>query len=129
MQRIEKMLLALAVVVLVFGGTNALATSRGCSLNSAKTVETTNSCTVKSSTGTYKVTANHSPKSNSSELIIGLNEWNVAISAYKYRQIFTLPKNTTTIKYPAYRTGKWAKLRLTASSNSATGTGRISNEF
>ena len=76
MQRIEKMLLALTVV-LVFGGTNAFATSRGCSLNNAKTVETTNSCTVKASTGSYKVTANHSPKSNSSELIIGLNEWNV----------------------------------------------------
>ena len=41
MQRIEKMLLALTVVVLVFGGTNAFATSRGCSLNNAKTVETT----------------------------------------------------------------------------------------
>ncbi|MCI8962618.1 MAG: hypothetical protein HFG37_02760 [Eubacterium sp.] len=129
MQRIQKMLLALAVVVLVFGGTNALATSRGCSLNNAKTVETTNSCTVKASTGSYKVTANHSPNSNSSELIVGLNEWNVAISAYKYRKIFTLSKNTATIKYPAYRTGKWAKLRLTAGSSRATGTGLISNEF
>ena len=129
MQRIQKMLLALAVVVLVFGGTNALATSRGCSLNNAKTVETTNSCTVKASTGSYKVTANHSQNSNSSELIVGLNEWNVAISAHKYRKIFTLPKNTATIKYPAYRTGKWAKLRLTAGSSRATGTGLISNEF
>lgn len=129
MQRIGKMLLALAVVILVFGGTNAFATSRGCSLNNAKTVETTNSCTVKSSTGTYKVTANHSQNTNSDKLIVGLNEWNVAISAYNYRMIFQLPKNSFTSKYPAYQTGKWAKLRLTAGSYKATGTGIISNEF
>lgn len=129
MQRIQKMLVALAVVILVFGGTNAFATSRGCSLSNAKTVETTYSCTVKASTGSYKVTANHSPNLNSSELIVGLNEWNVAISAYKYRKIFTLPKNTTTVKYTSCKSGKWAKLRLTAGSSRATGTGTISNEF
>lgn len=129
MQRIGKMLLALAVVVLVFGGTNALATTRGCSLNNAKSAESTYSCTVKSSTGTYKVTANHSQNSNSNKLIVGLNEWNAAISAYYYRAIFQLSKNSFTSKYPAYQTGKWAKLRLTASSYNATGTGIISNEF
>ena len=129
MQRIGKMLLALAVVILVFGGTNAFATSRGCSLSNAKTVETTYSCTVKSSTGTYKVTANHSQNSNSDKLIVGLNEWNAATSAYNYRMIFQLPKNSITSKYPAYQTGKWPKLRLTAGSSRATGTGTISNEF
>lgn len=129
MQRIGKMLLALVVVILVFGGTNAFATSRGCSLNNAKTAESTNSCTVKSSTGTYKVTASHSQNSSSSELIVGLNEWNVAISSYNYRRLFQLSKNSITTKYPAYRTGKWAKLRLTAGSSRATGTGIISNEF
>ena len=67
MQRIGKMLLALAVVILVFGGTNAFATSRGCSLSNAKTVETTYSCTVKSSTGTYKVQQN--------KRIASLSDW------------------------------------------------------
>ncbi len=129
MQRIQKMLLALAVVVLVFGGTNALATSTGCSLSNAKTVETTNSCTVKFSTNTYKVVTNHSTNSNSSSLKIGLNEWDLTIYDYKYREIFTLPKNTTTVRYPSCKSGKWAKLRLTAGSSRATGTGLISNEF
>lgn len=129
MQRIGKMLLALVVVVMIFGGTNAFATSRGCSLNNAKSAETTNSCTVKTSTGTYKVTANHSSNSNSNELIVGLNEWNTAISAYRYRQIFSLSKDLVAIRYPSYKTGKWAKLRLTAGSSRATGTGIISNEF
>ncbi len=129
MQRIGKMLIALAVVVLVFSGTNALATSRGCSLNNAKSAESTYSCTVKSSTGTYKVTANHSQNSNSDKLIVGLNEWNATNSTYRHRVIFTLEKNSTLIKYPLYETGKWAKLRLTAGSDKATGTGIISNEF
>lgn len=129
MQRIRKTFLAIAVVAIVFGGINAFATSRGCSLSNAKTAETTNSCTVKSSTGTYKITANHSSNSGSSQLIVGLNEWNQATSTYNYRQIFSLSKNSTDIRYPAYKTGKWAKLRLTAGSSRATGSGIISNEF
>ena len=129
MQRIGNMLLALAVVVLVFGGTNAFATSRGCSLNNAKSAETAGTCTVKASTNTYKVTANNSPNSRSSKLTVGLNEWNATNSTYRHRVIFTLEKNSTLTKYPLYETGKWAKLRLTAGSGSATGTGLISNEF
>lgn len=129
MQRIGKMFLVLAVIVLVFGGTNAFATTRRCLLSDSFKVESTNSCTVKYSTNTYKVVANHSPGTNSNTLKIGLNEWDLSIYDYKYRQIFTLPKNTTTVQYPSKKTGPWAKLRLTAGASKATGTGIITNEF
>lgn len=129
MQKIGKMLLVLAVVVLVFGGTNAFATTRRCLLSDAFKVESTYSCTVKSSTNTYKVVANHSSLTKSKILKIGLNEWNLSTYDYKYRQIFTLPQNTTTVQYPHKKTGPWAKLRLTAGASKATGTGILTNEF
>ena len=129
MQRIGKMLLALAVVVLVFGGTNAFATTRRCSLANAFKVESTYDCTVNFSTNTYRVVANHSSVSNSTILKVGLNEWDTSKYDYKYRQIFTLSKSETKTIYAKYKTGPWAKLRLTAGASKATGTGIITNEF
>lgn len=130
MQKMRKLILAMTVIALVFTANKAIATSRGCVLNDAKLVESENSCTPKTSTGTYKVTVNHSPNSASSKLSVGLNEWNVTKAKYVYRACYTIDKNKTNTWYPACSSDcKWAKLRLTAEGSTATGTGIISNEF
>ena len=127
MQNSYQIIGALLTAVVVLGGSTAAATSRSVSLSDAKSAESTYSCTAKN--GKYKVYANRSPRSKSTRLLVGLNEWDVSTSKYLYTYKFSITSTNGTTKLLNAQIGNWAKVRLTAEGSKGTGAGNITNEF
>lgn len=127
MNKVRRFIVALLAVVLVFTGTNALATIRYCNLDNVKTVTSTNSCTAKNNQ--YFVAASHGATSKSNKLSVGWEEWSSTYKAYKSKSLYSLSKGTYDSGRQNSGYGTWAKLVLTASGSTGSGRGSISNEF
>ncbi len=127
MTKLKKVVAAMAVVAVTFGGTNAMATTRYVTLDNAKKAENTSNCTSKD--GYYRIVARHNTYSKSSKLIVGLNEWDNAYKKYTHRSVKELEKSGYMDQKKGCKSGYFARIRLTAGSSKASGTGSVSNEF
>ncbi len=62
-------------------------------------------------------------------MMVGLSEWRTDKGRYKYDWKFDVRRDDNDAMTLTTTFGTWARIRLTASGNSAIGSGFVSNEF